>query len=184
MYNCVYIESHNIKIVNIWQIIESCYDSIYHDMDLYNLNSKQKINKDIKNIISHHVIRKISEFVISQKNNLTIVYFCDLNYKCNTICGVDVHPFFIKLLKKISLILPIRIFYKSNITYCIYTNTLVHKQQGLYQEYICNLLSFINSVDFTKFTFEKAQIFIKRNNLFFLNKHLFTELKAKQFLLV
>jgi hypothetical protein len=153
-------------------------------MDLYNLNSKQKLNKDIKKIISHHVIRKMSGFVISQKNNITIVYYCDLNYRCNTICGIDVHSFFVKLLKKISLILPVRIFYNTDITYIAYTDTLTHKQQGLYQEYISNLLSFINSVDFTKFTFEKAQIYIKRNNLLFLNKHLFTELKAKQFLLV
>jgi len=60
---------------------------------------------------------------------------------------------------------------------------LLSKNEGRGLEVISNIRSYIDSINLERYTFAKVKTFTKRNNLIFLNKEYFNQLKTKQLLI-
>ena len=85
------------------------------------------------------------------------------------------------ILRKIEKLLPIK-FYISK--YSIeYLNHLIEKNDGKAQTTINSMISKVNSLDISKFTFNNIKKFTKKYDLTFLNKDYFNRLSTKLLLI-
>jgi len=183
MKESLFISKHNISAVNIWSVVESSYDNIYSDMNIYGLLETNRLTKDAKAIIMHHIIIALINFILYQKFHGITVFYCYTNYSCQSVGNHDITNYVLSVFKKIAVLLPIRLLFSQTENFDLYKKKFSCDHSGIYKESITKLLSFIEKYDFSQFTYKKAQTYIKRNNLYYLDKHLFNTLISKQLLL-
>ena len=87
-----------------------------------------------------------------------------------------------QIIRRIKILLPIRVFI-TNISYD-FLQHLIDKKDGRGVEVISGLRTYIDSVNYEKYTFNRVLTFTKRNDLVFLSKEYFDKLKAKQLIIV
>ena len=85
-------------------------------------------------------------------------------------------------MRRIKIILLVRV-YITNISYDFLMH-LMDKKDGRSVEIINSLRSYVDIVDYEKYTFSRVLTFTKRNDLVFLSKEYFDKLKAKQLMIV
>lgn len=179
------IKNYNICIVNFRSLINECRDDIYNELEKYDLCNLPKINRDVKNIILHHLFYKICKFFSEKNTSYKYVFYFDKNNINFAVCDFntnDLDNVVVELLTKISRVLPLRFYSSKDLTYAQYTENF-RNSDGCCKEQLLHLIAYMDAFNFEKFTFNKTLSFIKRNNLFLINDQLFTTLKAKQLLL-
>lgn len=183
MNNTVSVKEYNICVVDLWSILDECYDDICSNFIQYNIVVKDKISSDIRNICLHYIIYNICKFVVSQKAGIKVVFYYDPDYTSSSLHAILPCVFLQKCIKKIISLLPIRTYNVENMSYTEYAKILNNSKCGNRREYILKLITHNNKIDFASFTFSKTLTFIKRHNLYLLDNQLLTVLKAKQLLL-
>jgi len=178
----VFIKEYNICAVDIWSILNECYDDICTNFIQYNIEVKTKISSDVKNICLHYMIYNICKFTVSQKLGVKVIFYYDTTYTSSSLHSILPHGFLQKCIKKIASLLPMKLYNIDNVSYADYVKFLDNKC-GNRREYILKLVEYTNKIDFSSFTFSKTISFIKRHDLYLLDKQLLTDLKAKQLLL-
>ena len=143
----------------------------------------QKITKDVKTLLTHHLILQICEHILKYKGKeKNVIYFSNtippnlqlLKYFSES----DLLKVFAKIILQIKKILPIRVHYN----HATFKEITTHKS-GHKQELIASIRQTLESTDLSKFSFSKVYYFTKNNNLTFLNKEYFNSIKAKQLLI-
>lgn len=175
---------YNFRVVNFFDIFKSIEVDISNELFRYNLHENTKLTQDIKRVFQHHIIHGMCTYIISytgrEKN---IIYYNIHDLTDSSIIDSDKKLMFIEnVLFKICKILPIRLFV-GNYTYKEFY-TIARSRSGKRDEIIANIRHYIESTDFTTFTFSKVRNFTKKNGLLFLNKDYFTALKTKQLLMM
>ena len=158
----------------------------YNDYGL--LDKKLRLNnKDTRNLLLHHVIFELCQYILSKKSSKHII-FCSLDHKSlagsqfltlNLIDPSELNTFLIKKLQRLSKILPIRFIFAED----IFNNYVFELQTCGGQREELNM--FIDSTDnkFMKYRFDKLLQFAKRFNLTFLSEDYFRQIKNKQLLI-
>lgn len=182
MPNTFFIKEYNIKIVDMWSIIDDSYNEIIDYVNLYNIGTGEKFSKDGKAIVLHHVLYSICTFLNCQDVGVKIIFYYNQHNKDGLVHNIAPHSKLIRIIKTACTLLPIKVF-AYDIDYCDFIKKLNDTSTGDYRESILKLNSFIEKCDFSSFTFKKTIQFIRRNNLYLLDRQLLTNLKAKQFLL-
>lgn len=185
MRNSFIIKNYNICIVDFCSLVSESKDSIYIELEKYDLCTLTKINKDIKSIILHHLFYHICSFFSKENTSYKYVFYFNNKNINFELCNFDVEEvdkLVSSTITKISRVLPLRFYNYNNLTYAQYIDVFGSKC-GRCKEQLLHLVAYIDTFNFEKFTFNKTLSFIKRNNLFLINDHLFTTLKAKQLLL-
>lgn len=184
MTNKFIIDSYNLCVVDIWSLLDTCYDDIYQCLDFYNVQVKTRITSDVKNIYLHYIIYNICKFLTKQESGIKVVFYYDPDFTTSSLHTHVTHEFLQKIIKKIVTILPVKIYTIKNVNFQSYKKIIQNDSNGASREHILKLINFTNNCDFSSFTFKKTLSFIKRHNLYLLDKQLLTDLKAKQLLLV
>jgi len=180
----VLLSEYNIRLINFADIYKDIEVNFINDLYNYNLLENFKINSNVRRLLTHHLIVGLcNTLMLHSSKEKNIIYFCkdELIFDSlinNTDKLADVIT---KCVLKIKHILPIRV-YACDITFTgIFT--LLSKKTGHREEFISNLRSFCDNIDFVNFTFSKIKMFTQKNGLTFLNKEYFNTLKSKQLLL-
>jgi hypothetical protein len=177
------IDKYDLCVVDIWSVIDACYDEIYNSFNLYNIQPKAKISSDIKNIFLHYTIYEICKFTTNTRQGLKVVFYYDDTFTSSSLHTLVSHTFLQKIIKKIIKVLPIKVYSIEKIIFSEYKKMLQENASGMSREHMLRLFNYVNSCDFTSFTFSKTLSFIRRHNLYLLDTQLLTDLKARQLLL-
>jgi hypothetical protein len=177
------INKYDLCIVDMWSVIDECYDDIYNSFILYNIQPKTKISGDVKNIFLHYTIYKICKFITDNRQGVKVVFYYDKNFMSSSLHALAPHAFLQKIIKKIIKVLPIKVYFIDEIVFSEYKKMLQENADGMSREHMLKLFNYVNDCDFTSFTFSKTISFIKRHNLYLLDSQLLTDLKARQLLL-
>jgi hypothetical protein len=158
---------------------------IINDLYKYSL-LKERITTNAKQFFYHHIIFGICEYLLNEKiNEKSIIYFNNTQLEPLLLLKYfkeeDLKSLLDQILCKIKKLLPIKV-YLSNISFEFLEHLLV-KNEGRGVEVINNIRSYLDSVNIERYTFAKVKTFTKRNNLIFLNKEYFNQLKTKQLLI-
>lgn len=158
----------------------------YSDYGL--LDKKLRLNnKDTRNLLLHHVIFELCQFILSKKAGKHVI-FVSLDHKSlagsqfltlNLIDPIELNIFLTKKLQRLAKILPIRFIFTED----IFNNYIFELQTCGGQREELNM--FIDSTDnkFVKYRFDKLLQFAKRFNLTFLSEDYFKQIKNKQLLI-
>ena len=158
----------------------------YSDYGL--LDKKLRLNnKDTRNLLLHHVIFELCQFILSKKTGKHVI-FVSLDHKSlagsqfltlNLIDPTELNIFLTKKLQRLAKILPIRFIFTED----IFNNYIFELQTCDGQREELNM--FIDSTDnkFVKYRFDKLLQFAKRFNLTFLSEDYFKQIKNKQLLI-
>jgi len=177
---------HNqITVIDFYSLYTKCIEaSLIKDLSKYSCQSPD-VDITAQRLIMHHIIKGVCDYVLnSNSNSKTVVYFCSTELLNTRIFDLYENKKLIKVFTKVSKAiktkLPIR-WYNSTfpINYfeiCLYDN----KNDGI--EIITNIKSICNE-DFTKFLFDKIKLYVKKNNLTFLDSTYFNQLRSKMLLL-
>ncbi len=179
------IENYDLKIVDLNEMFVNniqieIVDSLYN----FNLLDKSINNLQVKKFFFHHLIHNICEKVLKYKGK-SIVYFNYTQLEESTINKYftenEILNFLNKILRKIEKLLPIKIYISK---YSIeYLNHLLEINDGKAQTMVNSMISKINKIDISKYTFSEVKKFTKRYELTFLNRDYFNRLSTKLLLI-
>lgn len=182
MRDRITFEDCNFCLIDFYAIYRSCECSLVNDLYSYGLlKEDRKVTRDVKLLIMHHVMFQLCEYVLRYKGGeKNVIYFTDHCPEDLDLCRYydGVTRLFKKIIKQLQKVLPIRV-YTDNLMF----SEILNCSKGKKREIIARIQSKITSLDFSKFTFSKANLFAKRYNLTFLQKGYFNTLKTKQLLL-
>jgi hypothetical protein len=153
-------------------------------MYVYGLLEKPKLTKDVKRILMHHITLCLcSKLLTARGKEKWIVYFNKGDLNNSSLCSYfpEIGVIVESHLNKLKKLLPIRVF--TNGKTFDELQKLVTKRNGERDEFIANIRLYLESVEFSSFTFSKVRIFTQKQGLTFLNKEFFNTLKSKQLLL-
>ncbi len=184
MNNIIHIKEYNLCVVDLWSILDESYDDISDNFAQYNIQVKTKISSDVKNLCLHYIILHVCRFIVQQKSGVKVIFYYDPVYTSSLLHMIVPHTFLQKCIKKVAALLPIKLYNIEDMSFANYSNIINTDNNGSQREYILKLIAYNNKIDFSSFTFNKTMSYIKRHNLYLLNKQLLTDLKAKQLLLV
>ena len=178
--NLIDIDSHNLCLLNFFDIFTECENKILDDLYKFDLlEGLAYQNIDTKKIIYYHIILTLCEsilhkmtfnkiIVIYNENDLKGIQLCKFCSKFRTI------SFMTNTLNKLKKILPIRL-YTSDVSFSELQDVLDHNG-GERTELISQLqLCLNNKVD----SFQKAKSFAEKYDLIFLSKKFFQQVKVK-----
>ena len=185
MMSDLFLKDYNLNIIDFNELFT---DSIQHDIidALYefDLLDKSINNSSVKKFLLHYIILNICDKILNAKSksliffNFTQLEDCELKkyYSENELLN------FLNLnLRIIEKLLPIKIFISK---YSLeYINHLVDIDDGKAYTTINSMVSKINSIDISKFTFSNIKKFTKRYELTFLNRDYFNRLSTKLLLI-
>ncbi len=176
-YNVCLVDCNSIFATNI-------SDNIINDLYKYNLLSFNIKNTNIKKLIMHYTIYELIEYIL--KSNSTCKHILYFNNTQLPECSMlkfynesDVLYIIQAILQKIKKILPINVYIsKYSLAYlqhliktkCTDGNIILNDIQS-------------HKKDFTNFTFNKAMLFSKRNDLKWLNREYLNCLSTKLLLI-
>ncbi len=178
--NSIDIDSHNLCLLNFFDIFTECENKILDDLYKFDLlEGLSYQNIDTKKIIYYHVILTLCEAILHKMtfNKIIVIYnendfgdiqLCEFCGKFRTI------SFITNTLNKLKKILPIRL-YTSDISFT-QIGQVLELHDGDRVELISRLqLSLDSKVD----SFQKAKTFAKRYELTFLSENFFHRVKVK-----
>ena len=178
-------KQYNFRLINFNFIMRKVEVDIINDLYKYSL-LKERITTNAKQFFYHHIIFGICEYLLNEKiNEKSIIYFNNTQLEPLLLLKYfkeeDLKNLIDQILFRVKKLLPIKI-YLSNISFEFLEHLLV-KNEGRGVEVINNIRSYLDSVNIERYTFAKVKTFTKRNNLIFLNKEYFNQLKTKQLLI-
>lgn len=175
------LKAHQIDIIDFnqlynddiqYSIIESLYqlDLLYHSIN----------NINVKRWFLHQIIYSVCEKVLS-KESKSVVYFNNTQLEENELMKYYSESNQLNcisnILRRVEKLLPIK-FYISK--YSIeYLNHLLDTGDGRGHTTVNSMVSKVNSIDISKFTFSKIKKFTKNKELTFLNADYFNRLSTK-----
>jgi len=179
-------KQYNFRLINFNHILRKVEVDIVNDLHKYHL-LKDRITTSAKQFFYHHIIFGICEYLLNDKSNeKTIIYFNNTQLEQLLLTKYfkeeDILKLLDQILNKVKKLLPIKVFL-TNISF-EFLHYLLSKNEGRGLELISNIRSYIDSVNIERYTFAKVKTFTKKNNLIFLNKEYFNQLKTKQLLIV
>lgn len=179
-------KQYNFRLVNFNHIMRKVEVDIINDLHKYHL-LRDRITTNAKLFFYHHVIFGICEYLLNDKSNeKTIIYFNNTQLETLAIARYfkeeDILKLLDQILSKVKKLLPIKV-YLTNISF-EFLHHLLSKNEGRGLETLSNIRAYIDSVNIERYTFAKVKTFTKKNNLIFLNKEYFNQLKTKQLLIV
>ena len=184
MSDDIVFTEYNFRLINLCGLLKASEITIINEMYVYGLLDKPKITKDVKKILMHHITLCLcSKLLTATGKEKWIVYFNKGDLNNSSLYGYfpEIGTLVETYLTKLKRLLPIRIF--TNGKTFSELQKLIEKRNGERDEFIANIRHYIESVDFTSFTFSKVRIFTQKQGLTFLNKEFFNTLKSKQLLL-
>lgn len=181
----LFIETHDLNIIDFNDLfIDSTQHEIINALHNYELLEKSINNSSVKKFFLHYTILSICEKILnSNKKSLVFFNYTQLNdcellsyYRENEILN-----FLLTNLRKIEKLLPVKIYIsKYSVDYLSY---LIEKGDGKAYTTINSMISKINNIDISKFTFSNIKKFTKRYELTFLNSDYFNRLSTKLLLI-
>jgi hypothetical protein len=179
------LDNYDLNIVDFNDLfIKNIQPEIINTLHDYKLLDKSINNSLVKKFFFHYIILGVCEKVLKSKSK-TLIYFnntqlddCEIfkYYKEN-----ELLLFFNNTLRKIEKLLPVKIYIsKFSIDYLTF---LIEKNDGKAQTTINSMISKINKIDISKYTFSNIKKFTKRYELTFLNKDYFNKLSTKLLLI-
>ena len=181
----LHIENYDFTIIDFNELlINDIQNQIINSLHEFNLLDKSINNLQVKKFSYHYTIYSICEKLLEGKTK-SIIYFnntqledCELTKYFKE---SDILNFFTNFLRKVDKILPLKIFISK---YSIlYLDHLIDINDGKAQTTINSMLSKINSMDISKYTFSDVKKFTRRYELTFLNKDYFNRLSTKLLLI-
>ena len=179
------IENYDLKIIDFNELfIDTIQYRIIDTLHEFGILHNSLSNANVKKFFFHTIIFEICEKVLEKKSK-SIIYFNNTQLDdCELMKYFKEYDILISLtaiLRKIEKLLPIK-FYISK--YSIeYLNHLIEKNDGKAQTTINSMISKVNSLDISKFTFNNIKKFTKKYDLTFLNKDYFNRLSTKLLLI-
>lgn len=179
------LSDYDLKIVDFNDLfIKDIQPEIINSLHEYSLLEKSINNALVKKFFFHYIILGVCEKILKSKSK-TLIYFnntqlddCEMfkYYSEN-----DLLLLFTNMMRKIEKLLPIKIYIsKFSIEYLTH---LVDKNDGKAQTTINSMISKINKIDISKYTFSNIKKFTKRYELTFLNRDYFNKLSTKLLLI-
>lgn len=176
---------NQIKVISFYSLYTECIEpKLIDDLVKYSC-SGPKIDQTAKRLFLHHAIHTTCEYILSLRTQSKIVIYFSESEILNTRIfdqydNKQLRKIFSKLCKIFQLKLPIR-WYNSVYPFdyfeiCIHSN----KNDGIA---IKNNIKALCSEDFASFLFDKIKIYAKSNELTFLDKTYFNQLRSKMILI-
>ena len=181
----LHIENYDFTIIDFNELlINDIQNQIINSLHEFNLLDKSINNLQVKKFSYHYTIYSICEKLLEGKTK-SIIYFnntqledCELTKYFKE---SDILNFFTNFLRKVDKILPLKIFISK---YSIlYLDHLIDINDGKAQTTINSMISKINSMDISKYTFSDVKKFTRSYELTFLNKDYFNRLSTKLLLI-
>ena len=179
------IDDYDLKIIDLNQLfIDDIQISLVDTLYEYNLLEKSINNANTKKFFFHFLILSICEKIL-KSNGKSIIYFNNTQLDESSINRYftenELLLFLTKTLRRIEKLLPIKIYISK---YSIdYLNHLLEKNDGKAQTTVNSMVSKINKIDISKYTFSEVKKFTKRYDLTFLNQDYFNRLSTKLLLI-
>ena len=176
---------YNFKLVDFTSLFHDISNSVLKDVHRYGLDNSSKLTLNVKRLILHYMIFHVCEVLINKKQKLPFVFY----YNANTLKS-KLHDFYggelinniiSKYVQKIKKLLPVRV-YEGTIPFDnlkVYIETM--NGEGI--DVIMHIKMYLDTINTEGFTFSKIRLFVRKNNLTFLNKDYFNQLKIKQLLI-
>jgi hypothetical protein len=185
MMSDLHIENYDFTIIDFNELlIDNIQHQIINSLYEFNLLEKSINNLSVKKFIFHYTIYGICDKLLDC-NTKSIVYFnntqlddCELT-KYYT--EKDILTFFTNFLRKVDKILPVKIYISKYSI--VYLDHLISINDGKAQTTINSMISKINNLDISRYTFSNVKNFTKRYELTFLNKDYFNRLSTKLLLI-
>jgi hypothetical protein len=177
--NCIDIDSHNLCLLNFFDILGNCENEISNDLHQYELlDNLSYQNIDTKKILYYHIILHICEtFIHKLTFNKVILVYNEMDLTKSLLVKYSnkqrTLSFLTNTLNKIGNILPIKL-YKSNVMFNTMRDIL-DNDDGERIELISELQQVTNKVD----SFQKVKKFAQKYELTFLSREFFRRVKTK-----
>ena len=181
----LHIKNYDFTIIDFNELlIDEIQPEIINSLYEYNLLEKSINNLSVKKFIYHYTIFSICQRMLNSKNK-SIIYFnntqledCELMKYFNE---KDILTLFTNFLRRIDKILQIKIFISKYSI--VYLDHLISSDDGKAYTTINSMISKINNMDISKYTFSEVKKFTRRYELTFLNKDYFNRLSTKLLLI-
>jgi hypothetical protein len=179
-------KQYNFRILNFNYIFKDVEVNIINDLHKFELLNG-RLTSSVKRLFYHHIIFGLCEVLIHDRTKeKTIIYYNNTqteNYQLfKYFKEADIGKIIDNILRKIKRLLPIKIFVSSiSFEYLAY---LLQKNDGRSVELINNIRSYLNSINLERYTFSNIKTFTQLNGLTFLNREYFSQLKAKQLIII
>lgn len=186
MIKKIEFSQYNLRLLNFNYIFSRKIEvNIINDLHRFGL-LKDRISTNAKKFFYHHIIHTLCEELLNANTiEKTVIYFnntqIDQFHILKYFKEEEVLKVLTTVLQKIKKLLPIKI-YASNISFDFLTH-LLSKHDGRGVEVINSIRNYVDSVNIENYTFAYVKTFTKKNDLVFLNKEYFNQLKTKQLLI-
>lgn len=179
------LDNYDIELIDYNKLFSSIIQyNIVNNLHELNYLHKRISNRLVKKIFLHWIIYEMCENILNRKNK-SVIYFnftqieeCDIMKYYNE---KDILTFLSYSLRKIEKLLPIKIYISK---YSIdYLSHLLSKNDGKAYTTVNSIVTKMNNIDITKFTFSGVKKFTKQYELSFLNNDYFNRLSTKQLML-
>jgi len=187
MSDVLHLPQHNLQIINFEKIYsEKFIKNFFNNCEEYNITNISLKNKDVKKLMYHNIIFAICEEILHTRvNEKSIIFFStstltktDLN---RYVSEEELILFFELLLRKLSKILPVKVYITSNtFNYFIF---MWKKYNAKSVEILQNIKAFAEKINYDRFTFKKIRLFTQKYGLTFLSDVYFNAIKSKQLLI-
>jgi hypothetical protein len=179
-------KQYNFRILNFNYIFKDLEVSIINDLHKFELLDG-RLTGNAKKLFYHHIILGLCEVLMHNRTKeKTIIYYNNTQTEEYQLFKhfkeTDISRMIDNILRKIKRLLPIKIFV-SSLSF-EYLAHLLQKNDGRSIELISNIRSYLNSINLERYTFSNIKSFTKTNGLTFLNKEYFSQLKAKQLIII
>ena len=185
MLKDVIFKEHNLHIINFYYVFKTQVEKdLIDELHKFELLG-DTCSTTIRRLFLHHNIYKLCEYLLKCNSREKIIIYFDQNNIYDSelakyLTEEKVKKYLELVFRKMKNILPLRIYFS---TFSLdYLNN--RKREGIGIETINKIKNMLYKHDFNKFTFERCKKFVKKEGLYFLDKHYFNNLKSKQLLLV
>lgn len=180
-------DQFNLKLIDFESILKTIETDFINDLSKYQLISSNKITKDIKKLLYHHIFHGTCEYLLSLKSKERVIILKSIQLDLtNSLIiqhfdKVAIEKHVDKAALQLAKLLPISMYGYENIEFKLIKH-LYTKRDGNVVELIERMRNFAWEKSFirTHYTFSKVRSFAKRNDLTFLSEKYFDQLKTKQ----
>lgn len=179
------IYNYDLKIIDLNELfVKDIQIQIIDNLYNYNLLDRSINNLQVKKFFFHFLIHNICEKVLENKGK-SIIYLNNTQLEESTInkyySETEILTLLSNILRRIEKLLPVKVYISK---YSIeYLNHLLERNDGKAQTTVNSMISKINKVDISRYTFSEVKKFTKRYELTFLNKDYFNRLSTKLLLI-
>jgi hypothetical protein len=186
MIDSINFDEYNFRLVNFVSILKSIEVCLINDLDQYGLLKNNRITKDVKLLLLHHIIRGTCDAAMSTKGKEKVVIVYNITEIeslsfINQFDNIKLCSVIENIIAKIKSKLPIRVYN----CYLKFNDLrkITKQKTGIGYEILSQIKYTIDKQYMESYSFSKIITFTKKNNLIFLNKEYFNTLKSKQLLL-